>query len=130
MIILYWRTTSEHQHSDECLLNFTGGNMRNVMATVALLIFGLFMFSGCAALTGKTAGETVDDATITTQANAAIVKDADARLLKIDVDTRQGNVVLNGFVNSKETEQRIVNRIQDIKGVKSVKSLLKVEQPR
>jgi hyperosmotically inducible periplasmic protein len=104
--------------------------MRNVMATIALLIFGLFMFSGCATLTGKTAGETVDDATITTQANAAIVKDADARLLKIDVDTRQGNVVLNGFVNSKETEQRIVNRIQNIKGVKSVKSLLKVEQPR
>ena len=104
--------------------------MRNVMATMALLIFGLTLFSGCATLTGKTAGETVDDATITTQANAAIVKDPDAALLKIDVDTRQGNVVLNGFVNNKETEQRIVNRIRDIKGVKSVKSLLKIEQPR
>jgi hyperosmotically inducible periplasmic protein len=100
------------------------------MATIALLIFGLTLFTGCASLTGRTAGETVDDATITTQANAAIVKDPDARMLKINVDTRQGNVVLTGYVNSKETEQRIINRIRDIKGVKSVKSLLTVEQPR
>jgi hyperosmotically inducible periplasmic protein len=104
--------------------------MRNILATISLLIFGLTVFSGCATLTGRTAGETVDDATITTQANAAIVKDPDARMLKIDVDTREGNVVLNGYVNSRETEQRIINRIKDIRGVKSVKSLLTVEQSR
>jgi len=104
--------------------------MRNLMATFAILIFGLTVFSGCASLTGRTAGETVDDTTITTQANAAILKDSDARMLKINVVTRQGNVVLTGFVNSKETEQRIVNRIKDIRGVKSVESLLTVEQPK
>jgi osmotically-inducible protein OsmY len=80
--------------------------------------------------TGETAGEKIDDATITTEANALIVKDRDAQYLKIDVDTRQGNVVVSGFVNSKETEGRIVGKIREIRGVKSVKTLLKVEEKK
>jgi osmotically-inducible protein OsmY len=46
------------------------------------------------------------------------------------VDTTQGNVVLAGFVNSRETENRIIGKIREIKGVKSVKSLLKVEEKK
>ena len=101
--------------------------MRNVIFLAVLLVFGLTLFSGCASLTGKTAGEYVDDASITTEANAIIVKDPDAHYLKIDVTTTQGNVVLTGFVNSKVTEERLVSKIKGIRGVKSVKSLLKVE---
>jgi osmotically-inducible protein OsmY len=48
--------------------------------------------------------------------------------LKIDVTTTQGDVVLTGFVNSRATEERLVAKIRQIKGVKSVKSLLKVEE--
>ena len=40
----------------------------------------------------------------------------------------QGDVVLQGFVNSRETEERLVARIRELKGVKSVKTLLKVEE--
>jgi osmotically-inducible protein OsmY len=57
-----------------------------------------------------------------------IVKDPDAHYLKIDVTTTQGDVVLTGFVNSRATEERLVAKIRQIKGVKSVKSLLKVEE--
>jgi osmotically-inducible protein OsmY len=104
--------------------------MKNVALLTVLLIFGLTLFAGCATMTGKTAGEQVDDSSITTQANALIVKDPDAQYLKIDVDTTQGNVVLAGFVNSKATENRIIGKIREIKGVKSVKSLLKVEEKK
>ncbi len=101
--------------------------MKRVVLLTVLVIFGLTLFSGCASITGETAGENIDDASITTKANAIIIKDPDAHYLKIDVETTQGDVVLTGFVNSKETEERLVNKIKQIRGVKSVKSLLKVE---
>jgi osmotically-inducible protein OsmY len=43
------------------------------------------------------------------------------------VTVTQGDVVLTVFVNSRGTEDRIVENIRAIKGVKSVKSLLKLE---
>jgi osmotically-inducible protein OsmY len=36
-------------------------------------------------------------------------------------------VVLQGFVNTRETESRLAGKIKKIKGEKSVKSLLKIE---
>jgi osmotically-inducible protein OsmY len=104
--------------------------MKRVALLTVLVVFGITLFSGCASMTGITAGEYIDDATITTEANAVIVKDADAQYLKIDVASTQGNVVLTGYVNSKQTEERLVDKIRQIKGVKSVKSLLKVEEKK
>jgi len=101
--------------------------MKDVIFLAVLLVFGFALFSGCATLTGETTGEYIDDSSITTEANAIIVKDPDAHYLKINVGTTQGNVVLTGFVNSKVTEERLVSKIKGIRGVKSVKSLLKVE---
>ena len=101
--------------------------MKKVIFMTVLLVFGLALFSGCATYTGRTAGEHVDDASITTEANAIIVKDADAKYLKIDVTSTEGNVVLQGSIPNKAAEDRIVGKIRQIKGVKSVKSLLKVE---
>lgn len=105
--------------------------MKKVILLMIMVILGLALFSGCATMTGKTAGEIVDDSTITTEANAAIIKDSDAKYLKIDVDTTKGNVVLSGFVNSQETHDRIVNKVRAIKGVKSVDhSHLRVEKKK
>ena len=92
-----------------------------------LVVLGLALLSGCASMTGKTAGQNIDDSTIHTKANAIVVKDPDAHYFKIDVSVTQGDIVLTGFVNSRETEERIVGKIREITGVKSVKSLLKVE---
>lgn len=92
-----------------------------------LMMFGLVLFSGCASVTGETAGENVDDSTIHTKAMATVVKDPDAHYFKIDVSVTKGDVVLTGFVNSRETEDRLADSIRQIKGVKSVKSLLKIE---
>jgi len=101
---------------------------RIILIVTLLMVFGLVLLSGCASLTGKTAGESIDDSTITTKVNAEIVKDPDARFFKINVTVTQGDVVLNGFVNSKDTEERLISKVSTIRGVKSVKSLLKLEQ--
>jgi osmotically-inducible protein OsmY len=105
------------------------GLSQKVILLMVMVILGLALFSGCATMTGKTAGEIIDDSTITTGANAIIVKDPDAKYLKIDVDTTQGNVTLAGFVNSQETHDRIVKKIGELKGVKSVNhSRLRIEK--
>jgi hyperosmotically inducible protein len=101
--------------------------MKNVVFLAVLVAFGLTLFSGCASLTGRTTGEYIDDASITTEANALIIKEPEAHYWKIDVSCTQGDVVLQGFIHSKQAEERLVAKIRKIRGVKSVKSLLKVE---
>jgi len=100
------------------------------MATfmTVLVVFGLSLFSSCAMMTGETAGENIDDTTIYTQASNVVVQDPDAKYLKIEVTVTKGEVVLTGFVNSTVTENRVVSNIKKIKGVRVVKSLLKVEK--
>ena len=107
--------------------------MKKLIVLSALVVFGFAMFSGCAttkgkAVKGETAGEYIDDSTVTAKVNVMIVKDPDAQYFKIDVTTTQGDVVLQGFVNSKETEERLVTKIEKMRGVKSVKSLLRIEE--
>ena len=68
--------------------------MKNVVFLTVLVIFGLALFSGCSSITCRTAGEYIDDASITTQANAVIIKEPDPGYWKIDVPSTQGNVVL------------------------------------
>ncbi len=104
--------------------------MKKVIFMTVLMVFGLALFSGCASMTGETAGENIDDSTIHTKATAIVVKDPDAHYFKIDVSVTQGDVVLTGFVNSRETEKRLVAKIREIRGVKSVKSLLKMEEKK
>ena len=101
--------------------------MKKVMLLTVLVVFGLALFTGCASMTGRTAGEHMDDASITTEVNSIIINDPDAQYLKIDVSSTNGNVVLAGFIHDKKAEERIVAKIRQIKGVKSVKSNLKVE---
>lgn len=91
-------------------------------------VLALFIFTSCASLTGRTVGEHIDDATITSTINAKIIEDPELSYLKINVDTTRGNVVLSGFIASKKAEERLIESIRTIRGVKSVTSHLKIEQ--
>ena len=102
--------------------------MKKAIFMTVLMVFGLALFSAYATMTGETAGENIDDSTIYTKATAIVVEDPDARYLKIEVTVTKGEIVLTGFVNSIETEKRVVTKIREIRGVKSVKSLLKIEK--
>ncbi len=104
--------------------------MRKAVLYSILMVFSLMLFAGCASMTGETAGQNVDDNKITAEAKTIIVEDPDAHYLKISVTTTKGDVVLTGFVNSRETEDRLVSKIRGINGVKSVTSHLNVESPK
>ena len=95
--------------------------MKKFIFFTVLMVFGFTSFLGSVAIAGETVGEYVDDSTIHTQ---------DAHYFKIDVTVTQGDVVLTGFVNSLNTEDRLIGKIREIKGVKSVKNLFKVQEKK
>ena len=96
---------------------------QKVVILEVFMVFGLALVSGFS-IAGETTAEDIDDCTITAQVNVAIVKDPDAHYLKVDVTTTQGDVVLTGFVNSKETEERLVAKKKAYQGCKIREELL------
>jgi hypothetical protein len=76
---------------------------------------------------GKSVGETIDDATITTRVKTSLLNDPDVGGLRIDVDTFKGVVTLSGRVKSKEEETKAIALARSIRGVTSVKSTLQIE---
>lgn len=75
---------------------------------------------------GKTVGETIDDATITTRVKTAMLNDESVGGLRIDVDTFKGVVTLSGRVKSADERQRAVAVARSISGVTEVKDALQV----
>jgi hyperosmotically inducible periplasmic protein len=101
--------------------------MKKIFIIPLFLLFGFAFFPGCTSLKGESAGEIIDDATITAQVNGLIVKDLKGQYFKIEVTTIKGDVVLQGFVRNKDDEVFLEEKIREIRGVKSVKSLLRLE---
>lgn len=88
------------------------------------------VLSACAATeTTRTAGETVDDATVTSRVKANLLQDEAMRALQIDVDTFRGVVQLNGFVNNEEDVRRAAEIAVNTPGVASVQNNLQVQPP-
>jgi len=69
---------------------------------------------------GKTAGQNVDDATITAKVKSKLVAEKAANLTRIDVDTNNGTVYLNGVVETDEQKTRAHQLAHEVAGVKSV----------
>ena len=99
--------------------------MRRNRATALLvaILFALPMLAAC----GKTVGETIDDATITTRVKTAFVNDPLVGALRIDVDTFKGVVTLSGRVKSKDEEAKAISLARSITGVTDVKSTLQIQ---
>lgn len=77
--------------------------LRNLLIVMTLTLFSL---GGCQAMTGKTAGRNVDDATVTSSVKTKLAADKLSGLTRIDVDTNNGTVSLNGVVESAEQRAR------------------------
>lgn len=66
------------------------------------------------------------DALITTSVNAELAKDSSLSALKIDVDTRDGKVMLTGTAPSSVARDRATTLAKSVKGVVSVENRLDV----
>jgi len=74
----------------------------------------------------NTAKGAIDDATITAQVNAGLAKDPDLSALKINVDTVNGKVTLNGPAPSTVARDRAETIAKGVSGVTSVNNQLVV----
>jgi hyperosmotically inducible periplasmic protein len=86
------------------------------------------MLSGCTALTGETLGQNIDDTTLTATVKTKLSVDKLANLTRIDVDTYNGVVSLNGVVSTPEEKQRAEEIARTVNGVKKVVNNLQVRQ--
>jgi len=68
------------------------------------------------------------DAAITTSIKADYLKDPDLSVFKIDVDTKDGMVTLNGMADTPAARMRAEKLASAIKGVKGVRNNLTVKQ--
>jgi osmotically-inducible protein OsmY len=82
--------------------------------------------AACTATTGKTAGENVDDVTITSEVKAKLAAEKVSSLTKIDVDTDRRTVYLSGTVDNTEMRRRAEEIARGVKHVAAVVNNLTV----
>ena len=70
---------------------------------------------------------TADDAAITASISSEFAKDADLSAIKIDVDTKDGNVTLYGPAPTAAARDKATTLAKSIKGVASVSNKLTVK---
>ena len=103
---------------------------RSILKAAGLFVLAAVIGTGCQAMTGKTAGRNVDDATLTASVKAQLVADKAANLVRVDVDTNNGVVYLNGTVESGEQKDRAEQLAKRVDGVKKVVNNLQVGSGR
>src|SRR5262244_2968182 len=94
------------------------------LAFVALIAVAL---AACTSTTGKTVGENVDDATITSEVKAKLAAEKMSTLTKISVDTDRRTVYLTGTVDNPEMRLRAEEIARSVKHVSGVVNNLTVK---
>jgi hyperosmotically inducible periplasmic protein len=102
--------------------------MSRALRMVAWLLVVVAATTACGSITGKTAGQNVDDATITAKVKSKLVAEKAANLTRIDVDTNGGTVYLSGVVDTVEQKTRAHQIAHEVVGVKSVVNNLQIQK--
>ena len=94
----------------------------------ASLLLALFLStSGCTSMTGESAGQYVDDSTITATVKTKLAADKLGTLTRVGVDTTNQVVSLNGTVDTQQEKQRAEELARQVGGVKAVKNNLQIQ---
>ena len=97
-----------------------------------LLMLGILGMSAlsltaCESTTGITAGQTIDDATMTASVQGKLTADKAENFTRIDVDTNRGVVTLNGVVQNVSDKSRAETIARRVEGVKNVVNNLQIQ---
>jgi hyperosmotically inducible protein len=101
--------------------------MRHLFRSMVVLAMLVAATAGCTAMTGKSAGENVDDATITASVKTKLAGEKPATLTKVDVDTNKGTVYLTGNVENATIKARATELARSVSGVRDVVNNLQVQ---
>src|SRR5688572_8966754 len=75
---------------------------------------------------GASVGEKIDDVAITAKVSGSLAKDPDLSAIKINVDTKDGVVTLNGPAPSAAAKDKATAIAKQVQGVSSVNNQLMV----
>jgi osmotically-inducible protein OsmY len=103
---------------------------KNTFVTALLAAVLSTSLVGCAMSndgTGKTAGQYVDDALITTKVKASLLNEPLLKPTEINVETYKGVVQLSGFVSSDAAAARAMEIAKGVSGVQSVKNDMRLK---
>lgn len=99
--------------------------------SLLIMLLSASLAAGCNTMSGKssdgsqkTAGQVVDDATITSKVKSALAADPDISAFKINVDTQKGVVKLKGEIKTLALRRKAESIVRDVQGVKSVDNQL------
>ncbi len=99
--------------------------MRWLLLVLTLSICG--GFAACQATTGKTASQTMNDASVTAAVQSKLTTDRVANFTRVDVDTEQGIVLLSGVVQTSAQRARAEDLAKQVNGVKRVRNNLQIQ---
>ncbi len=102
--------------------------MRSALRSLVTVIVCVLLLSSCTAMTGKTAGQNVDDAAITASVKAKLAtQEAASMLTRVGVNTDRGIVHLDGIVPSEEMKQKATDIAKQVAGVREVVNNLQIQ---
>jgi hyperosmotically inducible protein len=99
--------------------------VRRDRATVlsAAIAATVLMMSGCAPMQGReSAGQYVDDATVSTKVRAELLRNQALKGFDIHVETMQDVVQLSGFVDSPDQKVQAEQIARSVSGVRGVRN--------
>jgi len=102
--------------------------MTSAFRAVAVLVVLVAVVAGCQSMTGKSTGTNIDDATITASVKSKLVGEKASNLTRVDVDTNNGTVYLNGTVESAEQKAKAEQLAGQAAAVKTVVNNLQVHK--
>ena len=94
---------------------------------VGILGMSVMTLTACESMTGKTAGRTIDDATMTAKVQGKLTTDKASNFTRINVDTERGVVTLNGVVQTVEEKSRAESLARMVEGVTKVNNNLQIQ---
>jgi len=99
----------------------------NRLFTGSILGLIVMVLTACESMTGKTAGQSIDDATVTASVQAKLTKDKLSNFSRINVDTDRNVVSLNGVVQTVEEKSRAEDLVRQVAGVRDVNNNLQIQ---
>ncbi len=96
--------------------------------SVFVLMMVLVALVACRTPAGRSAGQVVDDATITTEVKAKLLNDNVTKGIAVSVDTFEGQVTLTGAVDNQSQRDKAAQIAMGVKGVKKVNNLIAMKK--
>jgi hyperosmotically inducible periplasmic protein len=116
-----------HQEQPDSIGGFFMSPKLNHLFFLLLIVCCTAFFTSCYTPAGRSPGEVVDDATITTQIKTSLLAEKILNGIAISVTTFEGDVTLTGAVQDSAQVKKATDIARSVRGVRKVDNLLKIK---